>query len=220
MTIHSNLSWCAYVCGRLLHPDDCDVFTDLPKYVSDVSSLSLVLECVLSAQLCPGNPDPDFVHLIELDGGEFKGENKEVVATLDATNEVRMNGRTYGQTIRTQDCEILCSPSSGERTVRCHRCSRFRGRSRHSHSDRSSVIADDSHTNYGHLNKEELVDRLRNVQKSRKSVRAKYGHLMKKLIRKGVKITEEDEKYVQAVIDEIAPDVEQKYGRDSPHYVL
>ena len=114
VTIHSDHSWCAYVCGRLLHPDDCDVFTDLPKYVSDISSFSVVLECVLSAQLCPGNPD-------QLDGGEFKGENKEVVATLDATNEVRMNGRTYGRTIRTQYCEILCSPSSaGERLSLIH----------------------------------------------------------------------------------------------------
>lgn len=47
-----------------------------------------MLECVSSAQLCPGNPDPYFVHLIELDGGEVKGKNGEVVANLDVSNEI------------------------------------------------------------------------------------------------------------------------------------
>ena len=196
--VQSNLSWYACVCGRLLHPDDCKNFSDLPKHVSDINSLSSIFERAVSAQLCPGNPDPDCVLLIKHEGGIFKGENKTVVATLDETIDVIVNGCTYQQTIRTKDCDVLCRLSSvGDRTVRCSSCSRFRGhlrvkRSRHLHFDSSSAVADNSHTSYSNINKDELVHRLKNVQKSRKSIRAKYVHLAKKLIkREGVKMSEQ-----------------------------
>lgn len=76
-----------------------EIFSDLPKHVSDINSLSTILERAVSAQLCPGNPDPDFVLLIKHEGGIFNRENKTVVATLDETIDVIMNGRTYQQTI-------------------------------------------------------------------------------------------------------------------------
>ena len=128
VSVQSNLSWYACVCGRLLHPDDCKIFSDLPKHVSSINSLFSILECVASVQLCPGNPDPDFVLLIMHERGIFKGENKTVVATLDETFDVIDNRCTYQQTIRTKDCDVLCRLSSvGDRTVGCRSCSRFRG---------------------------------------------------------------------------------------------
>ena len=47
-------------------------------------------------------------------------------------------------------------------------------------SDPSSAVVDNSHTNYSHLSKDELVERLKNVLKSRKSIRAKYDDLQRK----------------------------------------
>lgn len=126
--------------------------------------------------------------------------------------------------VRVPNCEILHASSDCVRTVRCRMCSKFRDhlrvkRSRHSHADPSLIVADNSHTAYSHLNKTELVDRLRNVQRSRKSIRAKYAHLLKKVIRReGVKICQEDEEDVQALLNEVAPTIEQ--DRDSPQYVL
>ena len=77
----------------------------------------------------------------------------------------------------------MCQPvSAGEKAMRCHRCIRFRAhlrvkRSRCIKSDTSSVVADNSHTNYSHLSKD---DRLKNVQKSRKAIRVKYELFAKK----------------------------------------
>lgn len=200
VTISSDLSWHVHVCGQLINPADSEVFADLPQCVSDLHSLLSILQQVASAQLCAGNPDPSFINLIEREGGSFRGENKDVVATLDDTCSVIVNGHTYERTIRTQECEILCRPcSAGEKKVRCHKCSCFRAhlrvkRSRRSNSDPSSATADSSHTNYSHLSKDELVDRLKNVQKSRKAIRVKYQRLAKKMIKEeGVKISEEDE---------------------------
>lgn len=94
-------------------------------------------------------------------------------------------------------------------------------RSRRSNSDLSSAVADDSHTNYSNLTKDELIDRLKNVQKSRKAIRSRCAKLARELIKKdGVKVTDDDESDIQALIDEVAPDVEEKYGEDSPQSIL
>ena len=122
---------------------------------------------------------------------------------------------------------MLCQPvSSGERAMRCNHCKRFRAhlrvkRSRRSNSDLSSAVADDSHTNYSDLTKDELIDRLKNVQKSRKAIRSRCAKLARELIKKdGVKVTDDDESDIQALIDKVAPDVEEKYGEDSPQSIF
>ena len=139
-----------------------------------------------------------------------------------------MSGCRYERTIRTQECDLLCRPcSAGEKRVRCQRCSRFRAhlrvkRSRHNNSDpSSSSTADNNHTSYNHLSKDELVERLKNVQKSRKIIRRKYRRLAKKVIKKeGVKISEADESDIRMLIDDVTPEIRTNYGKDSPQYVL
>ena len=65
------------------------------------------------------------------------------------------------------------------------------------------------------------MDRLKNVQKSRKAIRAKYGRLAKKMIKnEGVKISEEDESDIRMMMDDLTPEVRTKYGKDSPQHVL
>lgn len=65
------------------------------------------------------------------------------------------------------------------------------------------------------------MDRLKNVQKSRKAIRAKYRRLAKKMIKnEGVKISEEDESDIRMMMDDLTPEVRTKYGKDSPQHVL
>ena len=115
---------------------------------------------------------------------------------------------------------------AGEKTTRCNHCKRFRAhlrvkRSRRSNSDPSSAVADDSHTNYSNLTKDELIERLRNVQKSRKAIRTRCTKLAKELIKKdGVKVTDDDESDIRVVIDDVTPKVLEKYGDDSPQSIL
>ena len=55
-----------YVCDRLLEPDKSGVLSGLPVHVSNIHS---ILQQVESAEICAGNPDNDFVSLIEREGG-------------------------------------------------------------------------------------------------------------------------------------------------------
>ena len=173
---------------------------------------------------CPLS-DPSFVKLIEREGGRFRGEKKEVVATLDDICNVTVSGYTYERTIQTQECGILCQPcSSGEKRVRCSRCSCFRAhlrvkRSRQSSSDpwSSAVLADSSYTNYSHLSKNELVEQLKNVQKSRKSIRAKHKRLAKKVIKEERSKEDGD---ARVLMDDVTSEIRMQYDTDSLQYVL
>ena len=71
----------------------------------------MLLDCVKSSQLCPGNPDQDFVDLA-IEGGN-------VVATVDTGSENVADGQSCKKTVRASDCEML---SDG----RCTKCSRYR----------------------------------------------------------------------------------------------
>ena len=102
----SDLSWHVHVCGQLLNPANSEVFSDLPQCVTDICSLLSILQQVSSALICAGNPDPSFIDLIEHEGGSFRGENKEIVATLDDTCNVTvtlvdadMNGQSERRSV-------------------------------------------------------------------------------------------------------------------------
>ena len=103
----SDLSWHAHVhvCGQLLNPADSEVFSDLPQCVTDIRSL-FILQQVASALICAGNPDPSFKDLIESEGGSFRGENKEIVATLDDTYNATVSGCRYE---RQSECRSVTS---------------------------------------------------------------------------------------------------------------
>ena len=140
VSINSDLSWCVYVNGQLINSDRYTLLSKLSKKLSNGEDLITLLDIVLQAQLCPGNSDPEFVELIELEGGAFKGKNQEIVATLDPNAERK--------TVRRYDCEILCRPTSaGVRASRCSSCRKFRNhlrskKSRHVVATHSPTLAD------------------------------------------------------------------------------
>ena len=70
VTVNSDLSWCVYVCDRLLKPEESGFFSGLPVHVSNIHSPLSILRQVESAEICAGNPDPDFV---SREGGQFRG---------------------------------------------------------------------------------------------------------------------------------------------------
>ena len=81
--------------------------------------------------VCPGNPDPEFVDVIEKRGGSLRSAGGQVVGILDSTSEVtNHDGRVYGRTIRRYDCEVLLRtgvPSSASaKPTRCKSCAQYR----------------------------------------------------------------------------------------------
>ena len=108
------------VSGKRLNQSTTPVLSDIPEQILSANiMLRVLLERVRVSQLCPGNPDQDFIDLIAKEGGQFLSTGGVVVATLDTSSKVVLDGHAYDKTIRASDCKIL---SNG----RCSMCTRYR----------------------------------------------------------------------------------------------
>ena len=129
-----------------------------PAHVRGKARLLEIVDCVTRAIVCPGNPDPEFVDVIEKRGGSLRSAGGQVVGILDSTSEVtNHDGRVYGRTIRRYDCEVLLRtgvPSSvSAKPTRCKSCAQYRNTIRSmAHGlkgcNAATNTAHDSHTPY------------------------------------------------------------------------
>ena len=226
--VNDDLSWHVCVCGRQL-TRSTPTLSDLPvlQLITSFDHLTTLLQHILSLSLCPGNSDSDLVELIVKEGGEFKANGK-VLGSLDTSSEFTIDGQMFNKTIRASDCYMLCNPSSSDRTARCAACTRYRSqlrvkRSHEKFHDESTSVAHDSHTKYTHLQRDELVERLRNCQKEKRSLKSKcsYRSAQIKIIRtEGVKMSEGDSDDLSKLIEELSPQVENEFDKDSPQDIL
>ena len=112
---------------------------------------------------------------------------------------------------------------------RCAKCKQYRvhlsvKRSRNNQGDENAKIAHDSHTTYANLPREELVERLRNTQKEKQSLKAKCTYLsgkLRKIVKKeGIRVSSEDSEDLSWMMDELSPIVDEGFDRESPQYLL
>ena len=82
VTVETDLSWNVFINGKQLVVDGTPVLSDLPRQVPLMDVLSVLLERVLSSNICLGNPDHDFVEVIVKEGGQFLGTCGEIVQLL------------------------------------------------------------------------------------------------------------------------------------------
>ena len=206
LTISVDLSWYVFIRGRQLTCHDSPVLSDLPEHVTSVDVLESILEHIQSSPICLGNPDHDFIDLFAKEEGECLGTGGEIVAKLDTSSDVIINGQHYKQTIRASDCEML---SEG----RCVRCRRYRAHLRvkrsRNHHDEDARVAHDSHTKYANLPRESLIARLKNTQMEKRILKAKCtyltGKLRKVVKREGLKISQDDSDDMSRLMDELTP---------------
>lgn len=211
VTVGTDLSWSVFISGKHLTVDDTPILSDLPRHVNSTNALSVLLERVKSSNTCPGNPEHNFVEMFVKEGGQFLGTCGKVVATLDASSVVRAS-----------DCEMLSES-------RCAKCKSYRThlrvkQSRANHCEESVGVAHISHAKYADLPRESLVERLKNTQKEKQSLKAKNAYLggkLKKLLKQeGVKMSKEDSEDFSRLMDELTPTFEQDFDSDTPQHIL
>ena len=72
--------------------------------------LKAITKCVERAHICPGNPQPELVDIVDKRGGLSTSDK---LAFVDSAGEVvDIDGRLYGRTVRRSDCELLCAHKS------------------------------------------------------------------------------------------------------------
>ena len=96
ITVNTDMSRHVHVAGKLVSTNK--VLKEFPSRVSDVKCLQHMMQCVERAHLCPGNPQPEFVEVVN------KRASSNKAAYVDSEVEViDVDGQMYGRTVRRSD---------------------------------------------------------------------------------------------------------------------
>ena len=101
--VNADFSWQASVHGHIIQPTSSNPLSSIPVNLNQ-SSLSNLVSVLDSCTVCPGNPDPHFVTMVESRKGKFVTSTGEVRASIESALPVSINGKMYTSTIRTIRC--------------------------------------------------------------------------------------------------------------------
>ena len=168
LTIHKTLQWDVCVHRKLLSPSYA-IICKHPNFIQSGQDVQSVCMDLREAIPCEGNGDQEFIDLLVSRGGVVTNHGS-TTAYLDQTNN----------TVRHSDCDLLCDGKS-----KCGICQKYRSTLRamryRKESSQSSKLSSSSHTNYRYLQRGELKDRLKSVQRSKRIAKRQNDRLREKL---------------------------------------
>lgn len=124
VTVSADLTWYAHILGKVV-PRANVVIQSLPAKANSKSSLLHILLAIQLARLCPGNPEEQFVRLLERKGGKACGRSGDITAFVDDKEEIVVGEMSYPKTVRRCDCGLIC-PRNSSSLQRCPSCSKYR----------------------------------------------------------------------------------------------
>ena len=119
LLISRDLKYQIYIAGHLVSPQS-SIFTQLPSIVTTDAVIHMI-NALHAANICVGNFDDRFIDLARIKKGKFFSCNGGIIAYLDESFCLEVNGITHGSTIRHANCEILLSDNEV-----CSHCAKFR----------------------------------------------------------------------------------------------
>jgi len=214
-----DLSWHAFIFGQKLSSSNA-VIQGLPVSLISKISLQQVLNRIQKAHLCPGSPEDHFVKMLADRGGKrYNTHSGELIAFIDKKSE---HART---TVRTNDCELICHQS----VQRCLSCSKYRTRlhidkyRERNKTETAHYTSHDSHVNYCCLSSEQKDERMRNLEKAKRTERLRNTRLHKEILNEiennGVVLNGLDEEDMQSVASDVSAQV-ASFPVDSPQRIF
>jgi len=86
-----------HVAGKLVATAMNKLVQEFPCHITDMKCLQAVVKCVERAHVCPGNPQPELVDVVDKRGGLSTSDK---LAFVDSAGEVvDIDGRLYGRTV-------------------------------------------------------------------------------------------------------------------------
>ena len=161
IVIQSDYTWKAFIHGRELAHSSIAV-REIDDTI-DSNTLQQLVNILDQYQVCHGNPEEQFVSLVENRNGCIKRQNGSVSAYLDKLLPV--DGVSCA-TVRSMQCDLISSGS------KCASCSAYRKNLRAMVSSgkvsspvKRKRLDASSHTNYRYLHSPDLRERLHNSRK-------------------------------------------------------
>lgn len=175
VSVNVDGTWKVYVHNHALS-SSCESLKVVSKIITGLDSLIQLIELVDGLRVCAGHPDVNFVSFCLAKKGKFTSQDGEEVAYVDSYLPISLNGESYLQTVRTNECELLV------RTPKCAACKKYRKTIRTLYNrwkQRGSDSFSDSscHTNNRYLNTPEKLKKLKNLRMRSKTAEAKLKRL-------------------------------------------
>ena len=105
LLINSDLTWQVHVAEHLV-PSESPLLKDFPSTATGDITTSIIFT-VSAATVCLGNYDDRFITLAHARKGKFLSHNGNLIAFLDESFYVEIEGQQYSSTIRHCNCKIL-----------------------------------------------------------------------------------------------------------------
>lgn len=178
LEIEKDMSWTLFVHGHKVDPDNCSAIRACARSGHvDINQLVVRID---SLNVCAGHPEGRFSEVTKARKGKFRSVSGDLVAFVDDSCPVVLNGEVYTSTIRTVKCEILVNG------VKCESCKEYRSTLRaicHRHNahkpNKSGEVS--SHVNYRYLKTPEQRERM-------SQLKAELDHSKREIIRLRSKI--------------------------------
>ena len=200
LLIKNDMSWQVYVGSHLVSMDNV-LFNAYPKTIS-LDALKSLMQHVSGASLCHGNFEPVFIEVARLRKSKFSSSSGEIVATLDESMCIIVDGVEYSATIRHVNCSILLM----EQSV-CLTCSEYRSTLRALVSRHRRLKTVSSHINTRYMRTPQRSAYIRSLQTAIRSKNAQLRRLrikVKKLVESSACVQLDDSlnSDIQRVIDD------------------
>ena len=168
--------------GRSVAIGHCSLLKNFPKKIRSPANLQKLITTVHMLRTCAGNPDEQYLSVVDQRKGKVRRETEES-AFIDDFSPVEINGEVFLRTVRSAECEYLV------RDARCDSCKSYRANlralsSRHKQQALSTPTkrtSTSSHVNFRYLNTPEKAKRLANCSTEAKVAKKKVNRLEQKL---------------------------------------
>lgn len=118
LLIKNDLTWQVHIGEHVVSPH-CSVLKDFPSTITREEAVSII-HAISVGKICSGNFEDRFIYLARIRKGKFLSPSGKMVAFLDESFCIEVDGKQYGSTIRHCDCELLIQKPM------CLPCSNFR----------------------------------------------------------------------------------------------
>lgn len=115
------MSWKVYAHGKEASPPSCSILKNISERL-DRTTLHRLLTLVDKSKVCVGNPDSNFISMLQSKKGVIKTADGTQSAYLDESMSVHVDGEVHSNTVRSANCEFIthglkCSSCVGYRST-------------------------------------------------------------------------------------------------------
>ena len=214
--------WELFLYSKVIDVGTCSVLDPFENRLTLEALRSLIL-LLDSCVICSGHLEEHFCDFVRSKKGQLTGRNNRVVAVLDSSVTVEIDGKIHHETVRSPYCQLLtqatrCSVCKSSRALIRAAYNRWsKPKSPSATSAQSKVKISSLTTPLRNKRIHSLRQQIKSDTRRIKTLKAKLDHIIKS---KGVVVDEELENELTSIMKDKTDTIRTNYPQDSFHRIL